>query len=511
MNKKIKSLLKDSFFDDINGRSLDIYQRKIVIDDSDSLLVVAGAGSGKTLTIIGKIKYLIERKNLNVKDILCISFTNETVNNLKAKVGYDIDCFTFHKLSLTILKDFNYDYHIAIEDLLEYITDEFMESAVYSYNLESLVVDYLKDIIQKEDLTYKEIKAEYPIQFRNYKRSIISFIKRIKTNNHNYSDFKQYIKKNNLLKTNIKERNKAFLIIAFTILNIYTEELKSTNSIDFDDMISIATKLVKYNGIKRHYKYIIIDEFQDTSIVRYNLIKSIIEKTKAKLMCVGDDYQSIYQFSGCTLDLFINFKKYFNNCRIMYIKNTYRNSYEIINTSGSFIKKNHYQLRKHLRAQFSLRKPIKIIYYNQNNYQEMFYRLLDYLQINNKKNILVLGRYNNDINEVVNNYEINKPIVYKDLNVQYLTVHRSKGLEDDDIIILNMSNRMKGFPSKINNEEIFTLINKNNEQYPYAEERRLFYVALTRTRNNVYLMVPKGNPSIFIEEIKSKTIELIIK
>ena len=103
MNKNNKNLLLDSFFDDINGHSLDIYQRKIVIDNSKSLLVVAGAGSGKTLTIIGKIKYLIEKLKVNEKDILCISFTNETVNNLKKKVGYNIDCFTFHKLSLIIL------------------------------------------------------------------------------------------------------------------------------------------------------------------------------------------------------------------------------------------------------------------------------------------------------------------------------------------------------------------------------------------------------------------------
>ena len=506
MNKNNKNLLLDSFFDDINGHSLDIYQRKIVIDNSKSLLVVAGAGSGKTLTIIGKIKYLIEKLKVNEKDILCISFTNETVNNLKKKVGYNINCFTFHKLSLTILNDYDFKYKIISDNLLDYIVNEFFENIIYQFELTSLVTDYLKNTIKDSKLTYEKLKDVYINEFTNYKRSIISFIKRIKTNNHSYNNFLEYIKKNKRLPE--RETNLSFLIIVFNILLIYTEELLSVNGIDFDDMISLATTLIKTYGIKRKYKYIIIDEFQDTSLVRYNLIKEIINKTNANLMCVGDDYQSIYKFSGCNLDLFINFKKYFNNAKIMYIKNTYRNSYEIINASCSFIKKNRYQLKKSLNAMFSLKNPIKLIYYEKDNYYEMFYKLLDYLSVNNQKNILVLGRYNNDINEVINDNYIDNKIIYKDLDITYLTVHCSKGLECDDIIILNMSNKLMGFPSKINDDKVFDLINNDIEKYPYAEERRLFYVALTRTKRNIYIMTPRVNPSIFISEIKSKTVEL---
>lgn len=501
-----KSLLKDSFFDDINGRSLDLYQRKIVLDESESLLVVAGAGSGKTLTIIAKIRYLIEKMHYNPSEILCISFTNETVNNLKARVGYDIDCFTFHKLALCILNDLDYQYDITDDKLLDYVVDEFFNNIIYDLNLTSLVIEYLGFV---SDFDYNELILKYPVLFMNYKRSIISFIKMIKTNNHKYDDFKKYIERNKHDK--FKERNIAFLIIVFRILNIYTEELLSTNKIDFDDMISVATSLVKTCGMKRNYRYIIIDEFQDTSKIRYLLIKEIINKTSAKLMCVGDDYQSIYRFSGCKLDLFINFKKYFNNSKIMYIKNTYRNSYEVINTSCSFVKKNKYQLRKNLIAQFSLKNPIKIIYYTRDNYLLTFNKLLDYLEENNQKNIMVLGRYNRDVYEITTDNYIDGKIIYKELNIKYLTVHRSKGLECDDVIIINLSNKMMGFPSKIENDYVFNLINDDYEKYPYAEERRLFYVALTRTKKNIYLMVPKGNPSIFVEEIRSKTVDLIIK
>jgi len=512
MNKKYKNLLRDSFFDDINGRSLDIYQRKIVLDNSESLLVVAGAGSGKTLTIIGKIRYLIERLGINEREILCISFTNETVTNLKQKVGYNIDCFTFHKLSLTILDDLNYQYYICDDTLLDYIINEFFEMIVFDEILSYFVMEYLKGYIKDREITYVDIKEEYQSILENYKCSIKSFIKKIKTNNHGYNDFKDYILKNNKVgNTNIRDKNKFFLIIVFHILKLYNEELLSTKQIDFDDMISIATNEVCEKGMKRLYKYIIIDEFQDTSRVRYLLIKEIIKKTKAKLMCVGDDYQSIYRFSGCNLDLFINFKRYFNNAKIMYIKNTYRNSYQIIDTSCSFVRKNKYQLQKKLIAQFSLKNPIKIVYYERDNYRMMFNKLLNYLDEHNQKNILVLGRYNNDIKEVIGNNYSDGKIIYKDLNISYLTVHRSKGLECDDIIILNMSNKLMGFPSQREDDKVFDLINVDREKYPYAEERRLFYVALTRTKKNVYLMVPTKNPSIFIDEIKSKTVDLIIK
>ncbi len=488
--------LNDSFFDDINGHSLDIYQRKIILNDAQSLLVVAGAGSGKTLTIIGKIKYLIEKLNYQEKDILCISFTNETVNSLKRKVNYNIDCFTFHKLGINILNIFNYHYTIADTMLLDYVTNEYFYSYIYFDHYEDYVYLFLKKYLNKK-ITLEDIINNYQDLFKIYLNELISFIKRIKTNALSYEELFKISKK-------ISKSDKYFLIIALRIFNLYQEELNSTQEIDFDDMLIISQKFVLNNDIILNYKYIIIDEFQDTSFVRYNLIKSILLKTKAKLMCVGDDYQSIYAFSGCTLDLFVNFRKYFYNSEIMYIKNTYRNSYEIINISTKFIMKNKYQLKKELHAKFFLKNPIKIIYYNDFTYEKKFKKLLEYLSTINQKRLLVLGRYNNDINKVCQKLE------YQDLIINYLTVHSSKGLEEENIIILNMEDGILGFPSKIPNPNIFDMVSINKERFPFAEERRLFYVALTRTKNNVYLFVNKEKPSIFIKEIINKCIELKI-
>ena len=500
------NLIQDNIFDNINGYSLDLKQRQIIIDETENVLAVAGAGSGKTLTIVGKIKYLIERKKINPKEILCISFTNETVNSLKNKVNYDIDIYTFHKLSLEILKQNHIFYNIASSDLLEYIVDEYFESDLFYQNNLNYILEYFKYYIDNSDnINLEKVKLKYNKIFKSYKNLIIKCINLIKNNRYDINNFKKYIRRNKYSLNRKKSlKNKCFLIILFNIYMVYLEEINSNYRIDFDMMIECATEVIKKYGMKRIYKYIIIDEFQDTSIVRYNLVKRIQEECNSKILCVGDDFQSIYRFSGCTLDLFVNFKKYFKPSKVLYMNKTYRNSIDLIRISYHFIIKNYYQLSKILLSNKRLKNPIKIIYYTRSNYEYVFYKLLDKLYLENKKEILILGRCNHDINYIYHGNIENGYLSYKDMKIRFLTVHKAKGLECQNVIVLNLSDDILGFPNKIEDDEVLKLFFKNKEKYPYAEERRLFYVALTRTKNNVYLMTKKYHESIFVKEIQNK-------
>jgi DNA helicase-4 len=218
-------------------------------------------------------------------------------------------------------------------------------------------------------------------------------------------------------------------------------------------------------------------------------------------MVVGDDFQSIYRFSGCNLDIFINFNKYFNDCKIIYIYNTYRNSQELINVAGNFIMKNRIQNKKTLFSNKHIYRPIKIVYYS--NQKEIFKKLILYLVKENEHKILILGRNNNDVNKILSDdFKIIKDqIYYKDISFRYLTVHKSKGLEEENVIIINLVNDIMGFPSKLEDDSILHYIVKYSEIIPFEEERRLFYVALTRTKKYNYLLVDKCNPSIFVKEI----------
>ena len=471
----------------INGYSLDKEQRIAVITDECANLIVAGAGSGKSLTMIGKIRYLIERKHIKYDEILCISFTRDASMNLEKNIkknySYDIKVYTFHKLALEILK--NNKYNISLDSTLRYIVDEYFHMIYYDKNMSIK----LKMILCMVDAPYKKILKSKELE--NLKRLIITFINLFKSNNYSIDKFLKF------------RGNKDILRIIIDIYLLYEEELKSTNSIDFNDMIRLATDYVKYNDIKK-YKYIIVDEYQDTSYVRYLFLKEIIHKTSAKIVCVGDDYQSIYRFNGCNLNMFLNFKKYFGYTKILKINNTYRNSQELINIAGKFIMKNKRQLYKKLRSNKRIDKPIKIMYGS--NLKKLLDKVLEC-----HKNILILGRNNFDIDKYFK-LDSSGCINYNGVNIKYLTIHASKGLEEECVIIINLKDDILGIPNKIKDNKILKNVNNNKDIYPYEEERRLFYVAMTRTKSDVYFLVDKNRPSIFVKELikdNSKYIEYI--
>ena len=423
----------------------------------ENTLVVAGAGSGKTFTILNKIKYLLDNNIYKENELLVISFTNESVNDLKRKIDYNLDIMTFHKLAITLIN--NPDMKISNEYYLKYIINEYFNS-YGKYN-------------KKQNKLIKRILQEMDID--NLKKLIFTFINLYKSNYNDINYLLNLYQKSHFI-------NKIYFKIILEIYHIYNQELKASNLYDFNDMIKIATNNVNNNIIKTNYKYIIIDEFQDTSLNRFKLIDAIIKQNNAKIFVVGDDYQSIYRFTGCNLDIFLNFNKLVNNLNIINLDYNYRNPKEIIDVANSFIMKNKNQIKKETICLKNINKPIKICFYK--NKRTVIEKILKYIDTK----YLILGRNNTD----------------KDLfNVQdkpFLTIHKSKGLEEDNIILINLTNNNNSLPSKIKNHKIINKLIKT-DYYPYEEERRLFYVALTRTRNNIYLLVPKSNYSIFIKEL----------
>lgn len=423
----------------------------------ENTLVVAGAGSGKTFTIVNKIKYLLDNNIYKENELLVISFTNESVNDLNRKIDYNLDIMTFHKLAITLIN--NPDMKISNEYYLKFIINEYFNS-YGKYN-------------KKQNKLIKRILQEMDID--NLKKLIFTFINLYKSNYNDINYLLNLYQKSHFI-------NKIYFKIILEIYHIYNQELKASNLYDFNDMIKIATNNINNNIIKTNYKYIIIDEFQDTSLNRFKLIDAIMKQNNAKIFVVGDDYQSIYRFSGCNLDIFLNFNKLVSNLNIINLDYNYRNPKEIIDVANSFIMKNKNQIKKETICLKNINKPIKICFYK--NKRTAIEKILKYIDTK----YLILGRNNTD----------------KDLfNVQdkpFLTIHKSKGLEEDNIILINLTNNNNSLPSKIKNHKIINKLIKT-DYYPYEEERRLFYVALTRTRNNIYLLVPKSNYSIFIKEL----------
>ncbi len=430
------------------------------IKSLSNTIVIAGAGSGKTTTIIGKVEYLIKHKLYKPEEILIISFTNETVNDLKKRMKYPVNTKTFHKLAVDIIN--NQNKRIIQNNYLAYIINEYFNSyALYHPKTYKL----FKTIIKNQNLDLLNILIE-------------TFINIYKSNYYDINKLFSLYKKSIFI-------DKIYYKFILDIYLIYQRELESTNSMDFNDLIAQATNLINNNQRKTSYKYIIIDEFQDTSQMRLDLIKGILNQNNGHFFVVGDDYQSIYRFSGCNLDLFINFSNEFLDTKILFLNHNYRNSTNLIKIANSFVTKNKKQIKKDAICQHNLNKPIKIIFY------------VDKLSVIHKVSkmikgkILILGRYNHD-KEKFN--------VKENDNIRFLTIHKAKGLEEDNVVVINLENTTFGFPAKIKNEKILSTVLKT-DYVIHEEERRLFYVALTRARKYVYLLVPKNSYSVFIKEL----------
>jgi DNA helicase-4 len=311
------------------------------------------------------------------------------------------------------------------------------------------------------------------------------------------------------------------LIVLRDFYLIYERKLSERNLIDFNDMISKAYKIIpklKEKDFGVDYKYLIIDEYQDISSQRFNLVERFSALFNAKIMAVGDDWQSIFSYAGARIDLFKDFNRCLKNAESIAIENTYRNSQELIDVAGDFILKNEYQIRKKLKSKKHLNNPVELVAYNDDNFFEIdnnrskiVDKIIELIYNKNPKSrILLLGRYARDIYNIQNEelFSIKGDKIQSKRNptaiLDFLTIHKAKGLGYDYCILLNLSDDKYGFPSKIEDEPIVKLIRpKTNEIMDYAEERRLFYVALTRTKNKIYMLVPKSKESIFAKEIEN--------
>lgn len=681
---------------DIDGKSLDAQQRIAVVTDEDSNLVLAGAGSGKTLTIAGKVKYLVEHKGVKPEEILLISYTKksalEMTERIEHRLHLPVSVKTFHALGLEIIakdrqakpdifsdltgvvqvymKDRIFEEGQQIKHLIEFFgyylsipkdysefenlgeyhdfhrnldfetlkgkmsKSDYVDHAVkanqsqmktlvgesvksfeetlianflflncveyeyerdypldtrteqyrqykpdfylpaydlyiehfgvdekertpwlspieeekylegmkwkrqqhasqgttlietYSYfNKQGVLLEKLREQLLTHGVTFKEAdylsifnsiyKEDQDKHFKEFVKLLETFINLFKSSGYEADQFEVFVQQNQT-KPEIpflKRRTELFLSLVRPIYSYYEDHLKKIRSIDFNDMINQATDIVRKNKPFFPYTYIIIDEYQDISRSRFSLIQAIREQTKAKLMCVGDDWQAIYRFTGADLQLFINFGQYFGAHELMKIEQTYRNSQQLVDVAGHFVMRNKNQFRKELKSMHQNPEPIQILGYQKDKAMALRAAIERIVKDYGKRaKILLLGRNGFDINFLDEVPEFllnpNKSQItytkYRELQLSFLTTHKSKGLEEDHVILLNAENSLVGFPNKIADDPVLGWVLTDQEAFGFAEERRLFYVALTRTRNSVYILTSEQRMSVFVKELIEK-------
>ena len=480
----------------VENHPLDREQRKSIYDPARFNLVVAGAGSGKTTTILGKIFYLLQSGFVSPPEILVLSFTHDSATELRERFLHEyyqafaeqillrkspppnITIETFHSLALKLLRSLWPDFSVATNE----VDDEQSVSEIGD-----------NPASDSDELTMQASIIHEFLDLHELDSAALSLI----ANKFSSPDY-----------------SKLFL----TVSEKYQRELSSLlekHQTTFSGLIKLAIRYLRSGQIKTQFRYIIVDEYQDLSALRQKFLHLLIESSQASLFAVGDDWQAIYGFSGSRVDFTLNFCKFWGDFSLHRISKTYRFGPTLARLSSSFIMQDHTQIRKQIQSQKedSLEPVVEVCGESERLDLEVLTYYLKSLP--EDSSILLLGRFQIDRFRLAHCSKFNltsdgiefhpRP----DLKIRFLTVHQSKGLEADYVIILNNREAKLGFPAHVKdpplNIELIKIAEELRlDQVSVNEERRLFYVALTRAKKQVILLAVDGKESSFIKELRRK-------
>ncbi len=401
---------------------------------------------------------------------------------------------------------YNMDMKAKRNNHLQYKT-KLIETYSYEFS-EGDWKEKLKEKLQKfgvklEKRSEDEILAE--VKRGDYIRIITplicTFLNLMKSRDYLIENIKHKFEKNR------DERGTAFIKIFEAIYESYNQHLKENNEIDFNDMLLLAADYVSENKYTHNYKYIIIDEFQDFSFSKYKLIRAMLDQNpNTKLLCVGDDWQSIFRFSGSDVNLMLKFKKHFGFTKILMLEKCHRFNNQLAEITNNFILVNKHQLKKKLYSDVQTKtNPMRIIDKTSNEDISSLKNILEdinrFAETNNASvnDVLLLGRFRHDKPNGIN-YNHYKCIK----NIEFMTIHQAKGLTCDYAIILNNETGKYGFPAEFADDPLIDIVLSEVDPSPHSEERRLMYVAMTRAKNQVFLLNNQKNKSLFIRELEKK-------
>lgn len=473
----------------VENHPLDREQRKSIYDPARFNLVVAGAGSGKTTTILGKILYLLQSGFASPPEILVLSFTHDSATELRERFLREyyqvfaeqillgkspppnITIETFHSLALKLLRSLWSDFSVVADK-----TDPADDPSSDSDDKTTLTS------IVREFLDLHELESEIVMQITS--------------------------------KFSLEEYRKLFL----TVLEQYQRELSellAKHQTTFSGLIKMAIRYLRSGQIKTRYRYIIVDEYQDLSALRQEFLRLLIESSQVSLFAVGDDWQAIYGFSGSRVDFTLNFRKFWGDFSLHRISKTYRFGPTLARLSSSFIMQDRAQIRKQIQSQKedALEPVVEISGDSERLDLEVLTHYFESLP--RDSSILLLGRFQVDQFRLLHCTQFNltsNGVEFRprpDLKIRFLTVHQSKGLEANYVILLNNRDAKLGFPAHVKDPPLKTELIKIAEelsldQVSANEERRPFYVALTRAKKQVILLTVDGKESSFIKELRRK-------
>ncbi|NDP21178.1 MAG: ATP-dependent helicase [Paludibacter sp.] len=531
-------LITDNSSDEADLKAKDILANEKPKDIISKILIIACKDRDYILKLKRYIlDYYVEKVNIdkemkNYTNYGQITYTTLKGETVKSKSERDIaDWLYRHNIKyiyekVTNFKDFNFkpDFFIPQANLyLEHVTDksykmadkerQFIEggkNCVVTYESimnNSILFNLAMERIVKgkisETIT-EGVSLNYEEEFNRYHNKIDEFLKTVMRLQSMIKG--EDIEASSLLEKSLKsehERIRIFYELAIPIIEEYKRYCTNKSYVDFDDLIILTVKLLKDNDDIRElysskYKYLMVDEFQDVNGLQMKFLDLLL-KPDNQLFCVGDDWQSIYGFRGSNVDYIVNFQKHYNDGEIHKLDVNYRSTQTIVGASNEVIKHNKNQISKDVRAFNEMPSKIQI-YRAKNKDEDGIEFFIDkvrqlYDAGLGKEDILVLYRRSKMFSPYLDALKENR------LFVSAKTIHASKGLEAKAVFIIGLTEGNGGFPDIWLDDAIFRVVKDIKYDILLEEERRLFYVAITRAKDELFLITELGNESSFMDEI----------
>lgn len=497
MEKTLSS--EQAFFDGVEITPLNISQCRAVINGEDSVLVLAGAGSGKTSVLVARAAWLLHRNEAMPEQILLLAFGRKAAQEMNERIQVRlhteaVQAKTFHALALHIIQ--HATRKAPAISRLE--TDGAQRHALLIKNWQQQCTE--KKAQAKgwrewlsEEMAWDVPDGEFWLDTRLAARlssRLDRWLGLMRMQGGSQNDMLA------LADDEQRPRVQRGLRLMAPLLKAWKAALKEEGAVDFSGLIHQAVNLLDKGRFISPWKHILVDEFQDISPQRAQLLAALRRQNlRTRLFAVGDDWQAIYRFSGAELTLTTAFEHHFGRGERCALDTTYRFNDRIGEIANTFVQQNPHQLKKPLNSlRAGDKKAVTLL--PEAQLEALFDKLSSY--VTSEERILVLARYHHLRPAMLDKASVRWP----NLLIDFMTIHASKGQQADYVVIVGLNDGKEGFPALPRESLLEQVLLPQLEPFADAEERRLLYVALTRAKHRVWLLYDRDAPSVFVEQLQ---------
>lgn len=487
------------FFQTIESSPLNVSQSRAVVNGEDSVLVLAGAGSGKTSVLVARAAWLLRRQEAEPGQILLLAFGRKAADEMNERIqdrlgNVAVQAKTFHALALQVIQEgsrkapaiskLETDSKARRGLLIKNWQQQCAEKKAQAKGWRQWLTEELAWEVPEGDFWHNTPLAE------RLAGRLERWLGLMRTYGGSQAEMIA------LADEEIRDLFAKRIRLMAPLLKAWKAALKEEGAVDFAGLIHQAVNILDKGRFISPWKHILVDEFQDISPQRAQLLAALRRQNKQTcLFAVGDDWQAIYRFSGAELALTTAFAANFGEGAQCALDTTYRFNHRIGEVANSFIQQNPHQLKKPLNSLTQGNKKSVVILP-----QEQLEALLDKMSGYTKpdERILVLARYHHLKPDVL----LKAATRWPKLNIEFMSIHASKGQQAEYVIIAGLHDGHDGFPAMARESVIEEVLLPQPEDFPDAEERRLLYVALTRAKHQVWLLQDREHPSVFVKQLQ---------